>query len=128
VRSRLRHLVYTLAFVAILGGGTYLANKSLGSAALMVALGLAISPSFSSTVQSALAGLQLRQEDIIRLGSIILWAAPDGVRAGEVVSMRWRIVEIRCKDGAVIPIPNSALTGSSPPVLGNWPAPPPPTS
>jgi small-conductance mechanosensitive channel len=129
MRRRLQHAGWTLLFLTVLAGSVYEANHSLSAAAFVAAIGLGVSPIFASTIQSVLAGIQVRQEGIIRVGSIILIAAADGVRAGEVVSIRWRIVEVRCKDNAIIPVPNSVLTGSSPVVLADWPAPPiPPTS
>lgn len=107
---RVRRALYTILFVGVLAGGVVAANQNLGSAAIVVSLGLAVSVSFGATAQNALAAIQLRQEPYVNRGTRVTLAGPSGPFTGEVRWMGWRVSRIQAADGSEIIVPNVMLT------------------
>lgn len=110
---RVRRALYTILFVGVLAGGVILANQNLGSAAIVVSLGLAVSVSFGATAQNVISAFQLRAEPYIEKGVVLEFAGPSGAMRGTVEVMGWRVVCLRTEDGSTYIVPNVLLTSTA---------------
>lgn len=108
---RLHSVTGTLLALVLLGAvATW--GQNAGLAATIGSIGLGASLAFQDTVRNILAGITLRTEKKIRVGSEVTVPGPDGAFTGVVQSMELRTSDILSADGELYPCPNSQLTAS----------------
>jgi small-conductance mechanosensitive channel len=106
----IRYFIYFFAIVAIMKGfGFNLSAILLGSAGLLVGLGLGLQNTFTDL----LAGIILLVEGNIAVGDIVVI---DGI-VGVVKNIKIRTTEIKTRDLVFIIVPNSKLVGNN---VTNW--------
>jgi small-conductance mechanosensitive channel len=105
-----KYLIYFIATIIILKGfGFNLSALLLGSAGLLVGLGLGLQNTFTDL----LAGIILLIEGNIAVGDIVVI---DGI-VGVVKNIKLRTTEIKTRDLVFIIVPNSKLVGNN---VTNW--------
>lgn len=103
---RLRPTAAFLTILALLSLAVWKASGNAPAAALIAVLGLSANQSLGGLIQSAIAGVMLRAEGLIR--EDVRVEIPGQV-AGVVVALEWRITIIRLDDGRLVPLPNTTL-------------------
>ena len=97
-------LAAAASITTVAGLSSYLTALTLSGIA-----GLAISLALQNTISNVIAGVLMQHDGIIRLGDDVQYSS-GGVR-GEVVKLSLRSTWLKTKDGVVVVIGNSNLSG-----------------
>lgn len=107
-----RSAVLSAGVMLLLAGLAVLGSSNLGLTAALTLFGLAAGTALQSTLQNYLAGAILHSEGLIRAGTRVTIAGPNGAISGVVLAREPRLTVLRADGGTLIPVPNTVLVST----------------